>query len=386
VPEPVRVFISYSHDSPEHMDRVLDLSNRLREGGVDCRIDQYEESPREGWPQWCERHVERSNFVLVACTETYLRRFKGEEVTGKGLGGTWEGHIITQELYNAQGKNRKFIPIIFSEQDAFHIPLTLQGGTHYEAPKNYDSLYRRLTGQSLIQMPALGSVKPMPVRQEPRPLRVKSDVGQVRPMPALERKGSAAETAATADYSARSSPMPDQRTGPGEVPAMRPDPIRRQRIRQLEELLEIEYEKLSEFQKEIAVNASPIAKFELRQRLKREVLPDIRRHEVEYAELLAEEANPALIPAQEAESAVAEVVDAVDRIEGLLSANHPEELTRMLADVRKKLDDPGKAAAAKLKVTLPIIPMIASYEMEMDTEAVLSRAWRRLRRLFGSKV
>ena len=35
-----KVFISYSHDSPEHADRVLDLSNRLRGEGIDTVLDQ----------------------------------------------------------------------------------------------------------------------------------------------------------------------------------------------------------------------------------------------------------------------------------------------------------------------------------------------------------
>ncbi len=48
------VFISYSQDSEEHKKRVLDLSNRLRGDGVDCSIDQYEESPPEGWTRWVE--------------------------------------------------------------------------------------------------------------------------------------------------------------------------------------------------------------------------------------------------------------------------------------------------------------------------------------------
>ncbi|MEH2248567.1 SEFIR domain-containing protein [Nostoc sp.] len=39
-----KVFISYSHDSPEHKNQVLILANRLRTEGVDCNIDQYEES------------------------------------------------------------------------------------------------------------------------------------------------------------------------------------------------------------------------------------------------------------------------------------------------------------------------------------------------------
>jgi hypothetical protein len=162
----IKVFISYSHDSPEHMDRVLALSNRLRQDGIDCHIDQYEQSPGEGWPQWCARQVERSKFVLVACTQTYLRRFKGEEELGKGLGGTWEGHIITQELYDAQGKNNKFIPILFSQDDAAHVPLILHGATRYEVggPGGRELLYRRLTGQPLVSMPPLGPVVAMPPR------------------------------------------------------------------------------------------------------------------------------------------------------------------------------------------------------------------------------
>ncbi|MGD0128556.1 MAG: FxSxx-COOH system tetratricopeptide repeat protein [Terriglobia bacterium] len=164
--EAPKVFISYTHDSVEHMDRVLALSNRLRSEGIDCSIDQYEQSPAEGWPLWCERQVEKSDFVLVACTETYLRRFKREEAPGVGLGATWEGHFITQELYNAQGRNIKFIPIIFLREDAAHTPFILQGVTRYTVPDAYELLYRRLTHQPRVTMPPLGGVKPMPARDQ----------------------------------------------------------------------------------------------------------------------------------------------------------------------------------------------------------------------------
>jgi len=103
MPEALKVFISYTHDSPEHIDRVLALSNRLRSEGIDCSIDQYEQSPPEGWPQWCAKQVKQSDLVLVACTETYLRRFEGAEAPGVGLGGTWEGHIITPGALQRSG-------------------------------------------------------------------------------------------------------------------------------------------------------------------------------------------------------------------------------------------------------------------------------------------
>ncbi len=161
-PNPPKVFISYSHDSKMHLSIVLRLSDRLRSEGVDCHIDQYEESPPQGWPSWCEKQVREADFVLVACTEIYLRRFQGEEETGKGLGVIWEGHIITQELYNAQGRNKKFVPIMFSSEDEVFIPTPLQGASHYHLPERYDDLYRRLTGQPLIPKPPLGAMKPMP--------------------------------------------------------------------------------------------------------------------------------------------------------------------------------------------------------------------------------
>jgi hypothetical protein len=36
-------FISYSHDSKEHQDKVLKLANKLRSEGIDCALDQYED-------------------------------------------------------------------------------------------------------------------------------------------------------------------------------------------------------------------------------------------------------------------------------------------------------------------------------------------------------
>jgi hypothetical protein len=97
-PDNLRVFISYSHDSQEHMDSVLALSDRLRADGIDCIIDQYETSPSEGWAHWCDRQIEEADFVLVVFTEIYEQRFKGIDSTGKGKGAKWEGAIITQEL------------------------------------------------------------------------------------------------------------------------------------------------------------------------------------------------------------------------------------------------------------------------------------------------
>lgn len=158
-----KVFISYSHDSPEHMDRVLELSNRMRQDGIDCDIDQYEDSPTEGWPRWMIRQINKADFVLVICTGTYNRRFRGIEETGKGLGVKWEGAVVTQELYNAESDNTKFIPVVFFSDDLAHIPIILRGATCYDLSieKGNEGLYRRLTGQRRVVKPDLGKIQPM---------------------------------------------------------------------------------------------------------------------------------------------------------------------------------------------------------------------------------
>src|SRR6266404_1726282 len=122
-----KAFFSYTHDSELQMNRVLDLSERLRSDGVDSNLDQYETSPPEGWPAWMRREIKKADFVLVVCTENYIRRYEGLEETGKGGGAKWEGAIISQELYDAEGRNTKFIPIVFARDDVKYIPVEMRG-------------------------------------------------------------------------------------------------------------------------------------------------------------------------------------------------------------------------------------------------------------------
>lgn len=161
------VFISYSHDSPQHMNRVLKLADRLRLDGIDCSIDQYEISPPRGWARWTESQIEEADFVFAVCTETYLRRFKAKDKAGIGLGAKWEGAVISQELYDAEGNNRKFIPVLFSRDDVINIPTALKGVTYYEVDTEtgYETLYRRVTNQPLILKPKLGGLRSMKPRK-----------------------------------------------------------------------------------------------------------------------------------------------------------------------------------------------------------------------------
>jgi len=162
-----KVFISYSHDSREHADRVLALADRLRREGVDCILDQYEESPPEGWIQWMERQIKNADFVLMVCTETYYKRVMGEEEPGKGLGVKFEGNLIYLHIYQADSKNTCFIPILFSSDQAQYIPDTLKGATYYlvDTAEGYEKLYRKLTNQHKTPKPDIGKLRELPRRE-----------------------------------------------------------------------------------------------------------------------------------------------------------------------------------------------------------------------------
>ncbi|MCB1826632.1 SEFIR domain-containing protein [Accumulibacter sp.] len=161
------VFISYSHDSNAHRERVLGLSERLRIDGIATILDRYVNgSPPEGWPRWMLNGLDAASHVLCVCTETYYRRFRGQEVPGKGKGVDWEGALMTQALYDARSVSNRFIPVLFERTDEPHIPEPLRAQTFYvlDSEAGYQALYDALLNQSGVEPGAVGALK-----RKPRP-------------------------------------------------------------------------------------------------------------------------------------------------------------------------------------------------------------------------
>jgi hypothetical protein len=158
-----KVFISYCQQNKEFSDSVLEFSNRLRNEGVDTILDQYIQSPDEGWPRWMANNIAEADFVIMICTEEYNNRVMGKAKTGVGRGVKWEGNLIYQHLYNGDSLNTRFIPIIFCEEDGLWIPTPIQGSTNYNVKNNdeYEALYWRLRGVNPKEKPALGKLRPL---------------------------------------------------------------------------------------------------------------------------------------------------------------------------------------------------------------------------------
>jgi hypothetical protein len=158
MPSPRRVFISYSHDSAGHKELVLRFAMRLRKDGIDAQIDQHiEGGPSEKWPRWMLNKLEWADYVLVVCTETYYRHFRGMDQTDIGRGSDWEGQLITLEIYTAKSRTKKFVPVVFRSQDRKFIPELLSDQSYLlDSEERYDELYKLLRGKSSAPLTEIG--------------------------------------------------------------------------------------------------------------------------------------------------------------------------------------------------------------------------------------
>lgn len=154
------------------------------------------------------------------------------------------------------------------------------------------------------------------------------------------------------------------------------------RLAEIEKELELRYETLNEAKKRLAMTDDILAKIALRQRIREEVLPELRQCEAEYWDLLAQEAGFCTVEEVDARNAIVEVVGEVEQIENQPATNYPDELMRLLREIRDKLNEPGTPAAAKAKLALPLIPGILAYEVELDTENTLRKVLQPIKRLF----
>ena len=178
-----RVFISYSHDSPTHCDRVLELAQQLRKDGIEAELDQFHQTELLHWPRWCEERMrpENADFVLCVCTTEYAHRVEGRVAADVGKGVFWEGTLIYNELYDAKG-NPRCVPVLLDGAADTDIPRILQNFTWFRLGKfaldddDYQQLYRLLTQQAGVNAEVLGGIFALPPLPE---AKRRTDFGQL---------------------------------------------------------------------------------------------------------------------------------------------------------------------------------------------------------------
>ena len=96
----------------------------------------------------------------------------------------------------------------------------------------------------------------------------------------------------------------------------------------------------------------------------------IHHYEHEYTRTLSQQVKRQALPETVAETVTAELVD---EIEVLTPLQQGDNVKTLLQQILQELQKPDSPASAKLKVAIPLIPNVVSYELEGDTESVVRR-------------
>lgn len=154
----IKAFISYSWDNGDHKNWVRELATRLMSDGIDVTLDQWHLVPGDRLPEFMERAVRESDYVLIVCTHKYKERSNNRQ---GGVG--YEGDIITAEVMLTCNQ-RKFIPILRQQSWIDSAPNWLAGKYYIDfssspyPQKYYDDLLTTLLG-TREKAPPIGTAK-----------------------------------------------------------------------------------------------------------------------------------------------------------------------------------------------------------------------------------
>lgn len=112
-----RVFISYTGENPENRKWVKNFVCKLRENGVNARVDMYHLKPGHDLAQWMTNELIMADKVLLICDKFYAK--KADSRNG-GVG--WETMIMQGDMM-IHTKSNKYVCIIREENFDDGIPL-----------------------------------------------------------------------------------------------------------------------------------------------------------------------------------------------------------------------------------------------------------------------
>jgi hypothetical protein len=151
-----KVFISYSHDSPEHKAWALRLATSLRGVGIDTVLDQWDLRAGGDMVEFMAKGISTADRVVMICTETYVTKAEA----GKG-GVGYERLIVTAEVVAAID-TIKFIPIVRNNTGERKVPIFLGPRMYvdFSDDAQYDTkieeLAREIWGAPAVVKPELG--------------------------------------------------------------------------------------------------------------------------------------------------------------------------------------------------------------------------------------
>lgn len=117
----IRVFVSYSHTSPDHEQWVEQLSTFLRENGIDARLDIWNLRHGMDLPQFMTNELALAERVILISDERYAEKADGR-VGGVG----WETMIVQGDIASQPPDSTKYLVIVRSKDIESGLPRYLK--------------------------------------------------------------------------------------------------------------------------------------------------------------------------------------------------------------------------------------------------------------------
>lgn len=112
-----RVFISYTGIDAKNRNWVKSFACKLRESGVDARLDMFHLKPGQDLPQWMTNELIMADKVLLICDKFYA-----EKADNRKGGVGWETMIIQGDMLSRQEQN-KYIAILRDKDIDHSLPV-----------------------------------------------------------------------------------------------------------------------------------------------------------------------------------------------------------------------------------------------------------------------
>ncbi|MEA5367053.1 SEFIR domain-containing protein [Amycolatopsis sp., V23-08] len=162
--EAPRVFVTYSHDTPEHKELVRRFATFLRGViGLDVHVDTWYDNVRRDWSLWAVEQLNEADFILVVASPDYKRRADGEAAADEGRGAQFETAIIRNNLTrDLRKETERVLPVILPGRSVEEIPSFLNGysTTRYHVDEftreGISDLLSAITGHGQYSMPRRG--------------------------------------------------------------------------------------------------------------------------------------------------------------------------------------------------------------------------------------
>lgn len=170
----MKLFISYSHDSEQHVDNVSNLVTRLRAAGVECILDQdLLTSPPAGWLQWVQDAIKDIDFILVICTHDYDRRTQGFERPDSDETMSIR-HLFDLGRQPALAVPQRMIPVLLHGAEPRDVPRPLRKHPAFrlETDAEFDLFFQRLQQSAALHAELASAVTlAFPKAEAPAPAR-----------------------------------------------------------------------------------------------------------------------------------------------------------------------------------------------------------------------